>query len=455
MNIFIVLGIVVITLIILGVLIIIGGKKSNGAAVKSPRMKDRAIIIRDANKRLAQDPHDPDGLEAMGNLYYQEHLWEKAMPIYAILIDLAVQHPRLNQAEAALRLGICALKLNNPTEAVKSLFIARKLDPINFEINFNLGKAYFLTGDFDKALPVLKQAFTANPDSVETQKYLGESLVKLRKFREALPFLKAVLELEPDNKEILFTMAECLSESGAHDRALKIFSHLRADPEFGSQACQYAGIIHLSVNQTEKAIEDFEIGLKHQNVPLDLQNDLKYRLASCYIKTQNLSGAIVYLKEIQSVTSGYKDVATLLSRYSELNQNKNLQSYLIGGNSDFVALCRKMVQVFFRGSRVKFIDIEVQLDHAEILTDIDTPKWQDIVIFRFYRSTGVIGELLIRDFHAKIREAKAGRGICLTAGTYSEESFKFTEGRPIDLLDKTKLNKILNSIDGNMRLQKI
>jgi hypothetical protein len=64
-----------------------------------------------------------------------------------------------------------------------------------------------------------------------------------------------------------------------------------------------------------------------------------------------------------------------------------------------------------------------------------------------------VGELLLRDFHARIKDLKAGKGICLSAGLYTDESRKFTDGRPIDLYDKDRLNKILHSVDSGVSLK--
>ena len=90
--------------------------------------------------------------------------------------------------------------------------------------------------------------------------------------------------------------------------------------------------------------------------------------------------------------------------------------------------------------------MDAKPDVAEIQTEIDTIKWEDSVVFRFYRNTGSTGELFIRDFHGRIRDLKAGRGICVTAGTYSEDAKKYVEGRPIDLVDKAQLLKIFNKL---------
>ncbi len=439
----ILIAVVAIALFVILLLAVIGRK---GKGNKKGNKKDRSAILKEANKRLAQNPRDPEGLATIGDLYFKEHVWDKAMPVYEVLMDLASAHSHVNQAEAALRYGICALKLGRNQDALKGLFHAKKLNPHNFEVNLYLGQAFYLTNDAEKAVPPLKQAEILNADNTEVQRYLGLSLYKVHKFREAISYLKKVLDLDPENKELLFTMAECLSESGHNDRAIKVFTHMRADPAFGARAALYAGTIHAAQNLPEKAIEDFEIALKHTNLLPEQRIDIYYRLATVYLRKQDIAQALYYLKEIQTLVPGYKDVAALIARYSELNQNQNYQIYLIANSSDFVGLCRKIVQGYFKQSKVKIMDITMQSDYAEILADVDTPKWQDMVLFRFYRSTGTIGELFIRDFHSKIRDTRSGRGICITAGNFSDEAVKFIEGRPIDLLNKEKLFKILNMI---------
>ena len=47
----------------------------------------------------------------------------------------------------------------------------------------------------------------------------------------------------------------------------------------------------------EKAIMDFEIGLKHQQIPEDILLELRYRLADCYNKSGNLVKALGELDE--------------------------------------------------------------------------------------------------------------------------------------------------------------
>lgn len=431
---------------------LLGRKKDSGAS-KPKKKKDRGTIIREASKRLAQNPRDPDGLSAMGNIYYQEQEWEKAYAAYEILVGLAPNNPKLDEFDCALRFGVAAIKTNRIQEATKGFLMARKLKPSHFEVNYNLGYICYLQKEYEKAIPILKQALLTDTENALANRYMGFSLHKAHKYHEALAYLKKALDLQPDDKEVLFSMAECLFESGAVDRALKVFMHLRPDPQLGPQSALYSGIIHVQTNQADKAVIDFDIGLKHENIPADIANELRYKLAVTLIKAQDIARAITVLKEIQRLTPGYKDVPALIVRYQELNQNKNLQIYLMAVQSEFVSLCRKIVIQFFPGAKVKITDISVFADYTDILAEIDTPKWSDIVIFRFFRSQGAVGELLLRDFHARIKDLKAGKGICLSAGVYTDESRKFTEGRPVDLYDKERLNRILNAVDTGSALK--
>jgi len=420
-----------------------GSKKGSNQGKK----KSRQNIIKDATRKLSQNPHNPDGLIPLASLYYQEGLWEKAYSLYDTMLNIAVAHPQIDLGQAALRQGICALKIGKTEDAFRGLLQARKINPDNFETNFYLGQACINNKEYDKAIPLLRKALMVNKEVPEIYKYLGLALYNNHNFKESLPYLKRALDVSPDDKELLFSMADAMKEGGNGDRAIKVFMHLRPDPEFGARACLAAGLIHQNAKQNDKAVQDFEIGLKHINAPIEILTQIRYRLAHAYLETSDIGKALICLKDIQSTVPNYKDVPALIARYQELNQNSNLHTYLISNNSDFIALCRKIVSVYFGKAYVKVLDINAMSDCTEVQTEIETAKWEDSVLFRFYRTTGSVGELFIRDFHARIKDLKSGRGICFTAGTFTEEARKYIEGRPIDLTDKAGLIKILNRID--------
>ena len=409
--------------------------------------KGKSAILKEAERKLAHDPHNVPSLEMIGDLYFSEKNWEKVWNVYKTLYDISTAHPEIDIGKTTLRMGIAAFCLDKNDDAISSLMLCIKKDPNNFDCNMFLGKALMKANTFDKAVFCFKKAKVLQPENNEVNALLGNALFKSQKYRDCLPFLKRVLDENPGDKEVLFNMAVAMTECGMGDKALKVFMHLRPDPNFGAQACLEAGKMHERVKDYNNALKDYEISLKLPDVPDAIMLQIKYRLANTCIAMNDISKALTYLRQIQATRPQYKDVDTLISRYSELNQNKNLQTYLLAGTSDFVALCRKFISAYYKDAFVKVEDVQVAAESVEIICDVENPKWEAKLMFRFYRTQNVIGDINVRDFHGKLRDAKCDNGVCITMGTFSESAHKYTDGRPIDLIEKDELVKILKKIN--------
>ena len=448
---------VVIVIIVLAFGIIVFGSsasrgKEGGRRGKKLKAKDRSQILKEANRRLASNPKDTEALAAIGDIAWAEQDWERALKLYETLSEVGAGNPEVDEFTANLRHGLAALRLSRADEAYKGLAIARTIKQDSFDVNYNLGFIEFQRRQFEKAVVLLKQAAQENGEHAACLRYLGHAYFKTRAYKEALGALRKAIDLEPDDKESLFAMAECYYELGNLDQALKIFSHLRADPVLGPQAALFAGTVHLNQRMNDKAIQDFEIGLKHPEIKVETLVELKYRLSAAFLKNNEIGKAVAVLNEVQSIYPNYKDVPALLAKFKELNSNRNLQVYLLGATNEFVTICRKIVISYYPKAKVKIVDISVNKnDWADILAEIETSKWTDLILFRFIRASGVVGELAVRDFHARLKDVKAGKGLCLSAGTFSDEAKKFVEARLIDLIEKPQLMNTLHTIDSRSR----
>lgn len=438
---------VIVACILIVILTFVRGKnkKENNSDTHVSK-KGRASIMKDVERKLAHDPHNVDALQTIGELYYNEKNWEKVWNVYKTLYDISSAHIEINVAFVTLRMGIAAFNMEKYDDAINTLMLSLRKNPDDFDGNYILGKTLYTKGVYDKALFCFKKARVLNPESIEVTELLARTLFKLSKYRDSLPFLKRVLDVNPENKEVLFDMAIAMNECQMQDKALKIFMHLRPDPEFGGQSCLEAGKMHEHVKNFKAAVMDYEIALKLDNIPEQTLLQIKYRLAQDYIALNDISHALVILKQIQTAKSAYKDVDQLVTRYSELNQNKNLQTYLLSGTSDFVALCRKFLAAFYPDGYVKVDDVQVQSESVEIICEVDCSRIQAKELFRFYRTQTVIGDIYVREFHSKVRDTKCDKGVCVTMGSFSESAHKFIDGRPIDLVEKDELLKTLKKI---------
>ena len=336
-------------------------------------------------------------------------------------------------------------------EAYQGFTEAWTLRQDNLEVNYNLGNLEFEQQNYEKAIQYLSLARRQEPDYVPTLRCLGCSFFKLLKYNEAMAFIRKAIELSPGDPELLYILGECYAVVGHTDQALKIFTHLRGDPVIGEKASLYAGNLNTTQHQIEQAIEDFTMGLKHTDTDPEIFRELQYGLAIASLQKHEIGKAVTLLSTIQAKTPNYKDVPQLIDQYRELNSNKNLQIFMFASSGDFTTLCRKIVLGYYAKARTKIVNIvNNKNEWVDISTEVETIKWSDMIIFRFIRTQGVIGEFMVRDLHSRLREMKAGKGICVSVGAFSDEAKRYTEARLIDLIEKEKLLLLLAMVDANI-----
>jgi tetratricopeptide (TPR) repeat protein len=396
--------------------------------------------MRLARKRLAQNPNDPEGLLSLADLYYEEEEFEKARRSYQALISLCASHPDLDEYTINLKASLAALKLGMLDEAYKGLVIAKSMRSQDFEVNHNLGYLEYLRKNYDRSVVLLKNAIAPQPEHLPSVRFLGHSLFRLKRCKEATEALSQVVENMPDDKDSCFLLARCYYELGSTDKALRIFTQQRTDPKLGPSAALFCGTINMNNRQVSQAILDFEIGLRHADIKKVIRLELKYRLATAHAKTQEMNRALALLREIQGEERDYKDVAQLKETYRELAKNRSLQIYLVAPLSEFVTLCRKIATKYHSQASTKLIDISiVKNEYVDILAEVSSKSWESLVLFRFVRTSGDVGELIVRELYTRSRDLKASRAVCLVAGSFTEGAVQYVEARLIDLVDRKAL----------------
>jgi len=414
---------------------------------KNVKVKDRQTILKEAGRRLAQNPKDPMAIQMLADLHYQEQAYENALKQYQLLIELCATNSHLDEFTVTLRHALSAMQLKKLDVAYRSLMIARTLKDDNFEVNYNLGYLEFMRKNFQKAVPYLQKAKILKPEHPQTNRFLGHSLFCLKKFNDAAGALRRSLDHAPDDKESLYILAQTYFHLSQNDLSSKIFNHLRTDPDLGARASLFSGTIEMKRRNYAKAIEDFEIGLRHENTQGEILLELKYRLAAANLAQNDIGQAIVLWGEIKELNPKYKDVQDQLNKYQEINTNRNLQVFLMSSNSEFVTLCRKLATSYFSRANTKILNIALPgNEYVDLFTEVHTRQWEDFILFRFIRSNGQSGELMLREMYSRIKELKAGRGICITAGDFSEGARAFVEARLIDLVKKEELLKLFSRL---------
>jgi tetratricopeptide (TPR) repeat protein len=440
------IGIAVVGLLIIAVVLLFNRDRSKGSRTRSQR-RDRDQVVREATRRLAQDPRDVPARRDLAEIAFEEQDYATAYKHYRTLVSLCGANPEIDEFEANLRLGQAALNIKKGEEANKYLMVARTLRPDEFEVNFNLGLMEYMVKNHRKSSEYFRIAHSQRPDDVATNRYLGHSLYSKHEYQDAIDVLQRVLDFEPEDKKAQFLLAKAYYAVKNNDLALQIFTRLRTDPEIGAISALHAGTLNTNAKRLDTAIKDFDIGLRHENVKQAVLLELKYRSAEVHLKTGDLSEAIRLWKEINTLQPNYKDVAEKISQFQDVHTNRFMQTFLMGASSEFVTLCRRIATRYYANANTKLINISLRKgEYADILAHVRTPQWEDQVLFRFIRSQGAVGELLLRDLYVHAKEVRAPRAVCVIGGTFTEQARGFVEARMIDVVEQDKLFKMLKAL---------
>jgi tetratricopeptide (TPR) repeat protein len=409
--------------------------------------RSRLAEVREANRRLVQNPRDPEALAVLASAAFEEQDFPRAFQHYQVLLPLAGSRAPKDAFQVTLRYAQAARNSGKMEEAYQGFLLAHDLDRESFEVSYNLGVLEYGRKNYPRAVGFLRQAAAAQPDHAQTLKYLGHGLFQLKQYKEAAMALSGSLDLEPEDTGAQFALARSYYALSSNEPALAIFSRLRTDPQYGAQSSLFAGTIHMNTKQAAQALEDFAIGLRHPGTPANVTLELKYRKAAVHAREGDIPAALALWKEIMAVQADYRDVRELSARYQEVHSSRHLQDYLLASSADFLSLCRKVAVKYYPGGAAKLLSIGLQrAEYADLLAQVRTPQWEELVLFRFLRTGGSVGELMLRDFYARLKEVRAGRGVCLTAGGFSEQAAAFVEARMIDLVEKEGLVKLFRRI---------
>lgn len=141
------------------------------------------------------------------------------------------------------------------------------------------------------------------------------------------------------------------------------------------------------------------------------------------------------------VSERERDLDDINSSVQHEYTEKNLDINKLTG-VEFEKLCQQLVEN---------MGFETELTKASGDGGIDLiaynyqPLLSGKYIIQCKRYSGSVGEPIIRDLYGVVMSERANKGVLMTTGYFTKSAIAFAEGKPIELIDGSKLNDLLNS----------
>ncbi|UCB45324.1 MAG: tetratricopeptide repeat protein [Spirochaetota bacterium] len=440
--IFIVLAVLV--LVIVGVLFFKARQKRKyeraGILYKNGRFEEALKLFQEL---LAKNPRKKIYFWNIGLCYEQLGNYEMALVEFNKLALSTSFDSSLKEVDIHNKIALLNLKINNIDKAWKEFQIVASIDPEHAESFYNLGLISVRKSDYQRAMDYFEKACQYREQYPESWLELGKVYLKQNYFEKARKALINVITQRPSLTEAHFNYAIVLEKERSYKQSIEEFQQAAEDNRFRFHSMVHLGNIYISLNNKEMAFDYFEKALAFGTVDNKELIETKYRYANYLIGSGNINKALKLWREIDSVQTGYKDVKNKIDIYGEINKSSILSRFITMNKQDFIetskSLCKKLKV------KIEKADTEKK-DFVEFVGTFRVGRDEMTCIVDIARWINKVGEIPIRELLERMNDRGASKSIFVTSSTFTQKALDLSNIRPVELIDKDRLEHMLEEI---------
>jgi tetratricopeptide (TPR) repeat protein len=354
----------------------------------------------------------------------------------------------VSERKVRLRLAEEYMKLKQLDESQKEYILLTKLEPNNYEYYYQIGRLFEERNLPDPALVHYKKVLSLNPGHSDTHMRIGVILFNKKDYTGAQKSFNMAMQFNTQLKAPYYYLGRIAMATGDFGKALDLFEKALQDKEFGPKAFLERANIFLMKREYFQAIKELEKALNVGSENLQTIFEIRHLLARCYEESKDIGKAIEQWEWINARNPGYRDVPSKLAHYSDLRTDDRLKDFFILPEEKFIKYCESIVHLL--GLEVQEINLKNQ-ETADILAYESRGRGREEIslmqVIRIFRIPEPVGVDALKELYDQMKRINALRGICITASKFSRSAIDFAQSRPIELVDKDELSRLLHQMD--------
>lgn len=403
--------------------------------------------IKLAKQILSKDPKNYPARYYLGKAYLKEGKTELASIEYKTINENALFGDNLNEVEFRKEYAQLLMQYKQQNEALKNFLLLTKLEPNNAENFYEVGHIYEQQNRYDIALGFMQKCAMLDKKHAKAHAEIGLMFYRTKQFTEAKKEIDLAIRLSPETYSSYYYLGKILKDSKDLPGAIKAFEKAQRDPDVKQKSIIEHGSCYMMVNRLDISILDFQ-----RAIDLDKSNSnpetlyARYFLAACYEKNRQIDKAIEQWDAIIKRNKSFRDVASKLAEYKDLQSNDYLKDYLTCSNDEFPMICKNAC---VKGLKLQVLSCDMQKWGCQISGVASSDEnWmsqrKQTLIFRFFREPEPIDEPQVHEILDVLKTAGGVKAHLLSSSGFTNTAKRFAENRPVELIDKEKLEAILS-----------
>ncbi len=187
-----------------------------------------------------------------------------------------------NDAEAYAHLGLLEARQEHYKEAIVLYHKALILNPMMPNLSFNLGLSYFKAGDLPAAIqtfqPLLKSEPPTSPRTLQLVTLIGLAHYGMGEYEAAVPYLKQATAADAGNLPFRMTLAQSCLRSRQYQCVLDVYREILTLNAESAEADMLAGEAYDELKNDAGAIAEFQAAVKADPTAPDVHFGYGYLL---------------------------------------------------------------------------------------------------------------------------------------------------------------------------------
>ncbi|MCR5252257.1 MAG: tetratricopeptide repeat protein [Treponema sp.] len=396
---------------------------------------------------VAKEPKNYNAHYYLGKSYLKENRTELALLEYKTVNDNALFGEGIEELPFRKEYAQLLMQHNQPNDALQNFLLLTKMEPNNAENFYQAGRIYELQNRYDIALGFMQKAAMLDKKHAKAHAEIGLMLYRTKQFEAARKEIDTAIKLSPENYFSYYYLGKILKDQKDLNSAIKAFEKAQRDPEVRQKALIEHGSCFMVANRYDNAAMDFQ-----RAIDLDKTNSnsetlfARYFLGLCYEKSRKIDDAIKQWEEIYKRNKNFRDVASKLQEYKDLQANDYLKDYLTCSNDEFPEICKNTAE---KGLNLQVLTCDLKKWGCQITGVAKTDEsWMNVrkqvLLIRFFRNPEPIEEAPVREAVELLKTMNAVKAFLFTSSSFSQAAKHFAENRPVELVEKKKLEAVLS-----------
>ncbi|HCL57070.1 MAG TPA: hypothetical protein DHW82_08705 [Spirochaetia bacterium] len=400
----------------------------------------KSMIIKDDENVLAH--------YYLGICYFNTNNYEWAIPEFKKVIRNPGFGKQIKEIEVREKLAKIYLHYNQLEEAQKEFLLMTQLDPKNYKNYYEIAQILQKQGFLDAALTYYQKTLERNPKLPEAYYNVGLISYDKKKYNDALSHFSDALKYDTALHKAHYYIGMIQYMNKNYEKALGEFAYSERDSEMRPKTILQKGKIYIEMGQMDRAINVFDGYLKNISSENSVTLAMHYNLASAFEMKRNIISAIEQWEKIVKIKPSYMDVQDKLSEYEHLRVDDRIKDFIVASKEGFQIMSRNIVEMWnYQIIKEDMLDDE----NIEFLATEAGSKWRNTrkirILILISRKNNKVEERELANIIDNMKINNTMKSVYVSVSGFTDNARQYAQNRPIDLIDKEKMTKVLEQAD--------